>query len=244
MAKKTHYDVGGIQIVTYTRKVKNQILICIHGFGGDAKSSVIDALGKNLADDGVVVVAFDLPCHGLDKTGGLLSLEKCSSYLERVEEWVRTKFKGLPVSYFATSFGGYLLLHYLESSTNDYSRLILRAPAVNMKDIMTKIIIEHGKTLEDIEKGALNLGFEQELMVDNNFRLQLTLPKTCKNSENYFYILQGKLDELVDWKENEKYFETNFKNKFKFFYFDDADHRFKKPGQLERIIETTKQILK
>ena len=244
MSRQKHYDVGGIQITAYTGSVKKDVLICVHGFGGDAKSSVIEMLGKTLTDDGIVVIAFDLPCHGTDQSSGLLSLSRCTNYLERVEAWVREKFKGLPLSFFATSFGGHLLLHHLEKSDAEYKRLILRAPAVYMKEIMDTIIIQHGKSLDEIAKNPLNLGYEQELLGDKKFCEELTLPSYPKIRENQLYILQGKLDDLVNWKQNEKYFDKYYHGKHKFYYFEDADHRFKKPGQLDKIIEITREILK
>jgi len=239
-------SIKDIDFKIYQCKSKvNNVLITIHGFAGDKDSSVIDAVAKEMTKYNYEVLAFDLPCHGKDKNNDVLKLDNCKNYLAIIENYVVDNYKNVPISYFATSFGGYLLLNHLSKSTLTYNKIILRAPAVYMPEILTDIILpEHNLSVEDLKSGNKNLGYARELLVDFNFYRDLIKNKEFDFvSDNYLYILQGKRDEVVDYKKNEKFFQKYFLNKHKFFYFDKADHRFKNDGELEKIVEITKNIL-
>lgn len=57
------------------------------------------------------------------------------------------------------------------------------------------------------------------------------------------YIIQGKKDDIVDFDVNERFFLNYNKKQNHFFCFEDADHRFKKSGELEKIIAITETFL-
>ena len=59
----------------------------------------------------------------------------------------------------------------------------------------------------------------------------------------FLNIIQGKKDNIVDYKANEKFLKSHIKSPCEFFYFENADHRFKNPGELEKIVEITTKIL-
>ena len=222
-----------------------QILIAIHGFAGDANSSTIQELADKLRKDNVLVVSFDLPCHGDDKNTMPLDLDLCYKYLDMVVSGVKKEYD-LPISFFATSFGGYLLLNYLKNTKYNFAnaKIILRAPAVYMDEILVqKILPEHNYQLKDLQNGVVDLGYEKPLLVANKFLTQLEKDKITTINTNYFYnIIQGKKDNIVDYKQNQKLFRRYPKN-YKFYYFPKADHRFKNEGELTKIVEIVENIL-
>jgi alpha-beta hydrolase superfamily lysophospholipase len=227
-------------------KKPEQIVIAIHGFAGDSKSSVICEVAKELAKSNVDVLTFDLPCHGIDDCKKNLSVENCIEYVKEVENYTENKFKNIPISYFATSFGAYLLLKFLNENEKDYNKIILRSPAIQMDKILAeKILVDHNFSLKDLEKNKINLGYEKELFVDYKFYKELCDNKIDSiSSKKNIFIIQGQKDNVVDWKTNEKFFKINCENYYnKPFYFKNADHRFKNKGELERIVKITKDII-
>lgn len=223
-------------------KMKKQILICIHGFNGDSKSSVISALKDELSNDNIEVLTFDLPCHGEDKTTNLKLID-CQNKLSNFVNSI-IQNNDCPISFFATSFGAYLLLNYLNTSQYKFDKIILRCPAVFMDKVLyNKILPMNNLSYNDLKDNEINIGLNRTMFIDNNFVKELENSQIKNINNNYFYnIIQGKKDDIVDYKENELFF-NNLSLHHKFYYFENANHRFKNKGELEKIIEITKNIL-
>lgn len=224
-----------------------EVVIMVHGFAGDKESSVICALGEELSNSGIQVVSFDLPCHGADVKNEYVNATDCMLALTKVVNYVEEEFDTLKISFFATSFGGYLLLNFLSINQEKYNKIILRAPAVNMGEILEKVIIpEHGFSVKDLNKG-INLGYENPLLVNKAFLDELKnndLFKKFKENLNEYHVLQGLKDDVVDVKSVLKFLKENIGGeRCNFYPFENADHRFKNPGELEQIIKITKDIL-
>ncbi len=223
------------------KKEIKKVLITIHGFAGDKESSTIKEIAKKLTKGNTLVVAFDLPSHGEDNTK--LELKECYDYLDRVIKHVISSYNN-DISFFATSFGGYILLNYLNKTNIKFNKIILRAPAVFMDEILiNNILKEHGYTKDDLNTKNINLGFEKELMIDKSFYNDLLNNKINNINNEYAYnIIQGKKDDVVDYKKNEEFFKGNAKN-YRFFYMENADHRFKNKGELESIVNIVSSIM-
>lgn len=222
-----------------------EVIIGVHGFSGDKKSSVLLALSKELIAQERALLAFDLPCHGNNDNSKPLSLNLCIKSIGEVLSYVKSRYPNTPISIFATSFGGFLTLAYLSTHNENINKLILRAPAVYMSRVLEDNILPfHGLSAKEIQ-APVNLGYERQLLVDKNFLIELkTLNLEKLNPiKNYIYILQGKKDDIVDPKDTERFFESRYPHQHKIFYFENADHRFKNPGELEKIIEITLDIL-
>ena len=112
------------------------------------------------------------------------------------------------------------------------------------KILETVILPEHNFKKEDLNK-TINLGYENPLLVDNKFLMDLQNLnlENSKTTNHFLYILQGKQDDVVNPDDNAKFFNKYYPNQHKFIYFENADHRFKKPGELEKIISDTLSIL-
>lgn len=222
-------------------EVKN-VIIAIHGFAGDKDSSVIEAFAKKF-DNTTLVVSFDLPCHGEDKMNKL-DLYECLNYLSTIIEYIEEQYRELPISIFATSFGAYLFLNYLKNTKYVFNNIVLRAPAIFMdKVLINSILKDHNISLNDLSSNGVNLGYSKEIFVDKKFvqDLKNNSLKNCIYSQ-HINIIQGDRDEVVNVKENESFYKSNFKD-YTLYYIKGADHRFKKQGELEQILSIVASIM-
>lgn len=222
-----------------------EILIGVHGFSGDKESSVLLALSKELTANKIALITFDLPSHGENDNSTPLVLNSCIQSIGKVLDFAKNNYPSTAISIFATSFGGYLTLVYLSDHTEKLNKVILRAPAIYMSNVLEENILPFNGFSADKIKNAINLGYEKQLLINPKFiqDLRNTNLDSLRPINNYIYILQGKKDNIVNPKENEKFFNKFYENNHKFYYFENADHRFKHPGELEKIIEITLEIL-
>jgi alpha-beta hydrolase superfamily lysophospholipase len=223
----------------------DEIIIGIHGFTGDKESSVLTRLSSEFNKIGKALICFDLPCHGENDNTYPLNLNECVNAIKTIFDYVKTQYKGVPISVFATSFGGYLILNYLSKNDEELHKLILRAPAIYMYEaLVNAILTEHNLTIEDFNK-PIDLGNERPILIDNKFIKDVKDSKLehARTTNHFIYILQGKKDDIVNYKDNDKFFTQHYPNRHKVIYFENADHRFKKPGELDKIVLETLAIL-
>ena len=186
------------------QKNPKEVVVGIHGFSGDKESSVLIELSKHLNNLGFILVTFDLPCHGENDSSTPLNLDSCIESIKQVFDFSKENFKNLPISAFATSFGGYLLLQHLSRNDEDLHKVILRAPAIFMAEVLENVILPFNNySSKDLIK-TITLGFEKQLLINKLFLDDLknnnleNLPKT----KNFLHIIQGKQDNIVDYKIN------------------------------------------
>lgn len=223
-------------------KVKN-ILVAIHGFAGDKESSVIKAIAENL-NETTLIITFDLPCHGKDEEKSELRLNNCINYLKNILDFIKNQYKNIPISLFATSFGAFILLNHLKDHNSTFEHIILRAPAIFMDEVLTNSILkDHGITLQQFLSQSTNLGYDKTILVGKNFLQDLKENSLASHKfSQQIDIIQGDKDDVVDVKKNEAFFNSNFVN-FSLHYIKDADHRFKNPTDISKIIKIVKNIL-
>ena len=240
-----HILINNIWSTIYSNQQANEIVIGVHGFAGDKESSVLIQLAHELNKKNIALITFDLPCHGENDNSKPLSLDECLSSIETIFNYAKTNYPNTPISVFATSFGGYLTLNYLAQHNEKLHKIILRAPAIRMHDILMDVILpEHNFSKKDLDL-TINLGYATQLLVDSKFVLDLKNLNLDNQPEtnNFIYILQGKQDNVVNANDNISFFQKHYPNKHKFIFFENADHRFKKPGELEKIVSDTLSIL-
>lgn len=219
-----------------------KIIIAVHGFAGDKESSAIMAVAEALRKH-TLVVAFDLPCHGEEKDG-VLKLGDCYEYLDSVLKDTRGKYPNIPISLFATSFGAFLSLNYLKSKPYNFDRIILRSPAIFMDETLVNNILPlHHILFETLQEHKVNLSHEKGVYVNMEFLSDL---KTNTLSNIHFnehlYIIQGDADDIVDFKKNEEFYKANCSG-YSLYYIKGADHRFKKAGELDVVVDIVKRIM-
>lgn len=225
--------------------IPKQVVIGIHGFFGDKESSVLVKLGESLINNDAALITFDLPCHGHNDTSRILKLSECVAAIKNIFDWTHENFPNTPLSIFATSFGGYLTLLYLSQNKETLNKIILRAPAINMSQVLEDVLLPFQSLSAEDLKTPINIGKEQTLWVNYDFieELRVNNLQNSNTTNNFLYILQGKKDDIVNPEDNENFFNKHYENKHKIIYFENADHRFKKPGELEKIIDETLKIL-
>lgn len=242
-----HIKINGLWSKIYEPNTKiKQVVIGVHGFCGDKESSVLVALADQLNKTGDVLITFDLPFHGENSNTSPINLNTCINSIGKILAYVKTEYKNLPVSIFATSFGAYLTLAYLSNQDENFNKIILRAPAIFMGETLEHILLDEKKiSIENLKTSPVVFGYEKPLTITYAFLKDLmNLNLTDLPTTKYFiYVLQGKLDTTVNPIKNEEFFNSKYPNQHEIFYFDNADHRFKNPGNLEKIVKITMEIL-
>lgn len=212
----------------------NGYTVACHGFGGNKESSAIQLLAERLTEKGVVVIAFDFPCHGESQYNSDFSVKECCNSFRTVLNYVYKTYNGADIrSVFATSFGGYITL--LEQAFLPIDvKIVLRAPAVNMNETFIKGLLP--VSVAEFMKNGAEMGFERKFHVDSGFWLELNQNDISQtNIDREMLIIHGNKDDLVLPRHIETFCSANPKAELK--VIDGADHRFKEKDYLEQAID-------
>ena len=151
------------------------ILIAVHGFSSSRNSFVFEKIAPILKENNIGIVCFDLPGHGLRKNEKL-NVKACLDSIREIEEWVKSFYSG-SISLTGASFGGFLLLRYLENNKNQYGVVILRAPALEEYYVCKEDTLENWKEMiECLDRGEnyFRNGMEVEVsMIEDYFKLHI-----------------------------------------------------------------------
>lgn len=222
-----------------------EIIIACHGFGGDKESSAIELLAQEANKKNIGVIAFDFPAHGESEVeGDFFTLDNCISDLEAVEEYIREKYKNVnKIDIFATSYGAYITLLKIIRNDDNYNKIILRAPAIEMGNIFKDYLLK-----EDInkflERGFAILGFERNIKITKEFYLELEKNKIIElyDKRKEMLIIQGDEDNVAPLKDTIEF--VNAINNVILKILKGADHRMKKEGELEKVVGWTLRYIK
>ena len=243
-------------------------LLCLHGFAGDKYSTVIEAVAKDRCRAGFRCVTFDWPGHG-DSTAdsSMLTIENCLADLDAVVEHLRKSMAAssspnasadtaaapsggtsAPLFCFATSFGGYLATLDYRRHPEHFARILLRSPALRMGKVLRSFLDEdHMRRFQGGE--ALNFGFERPLFLHYDFLEDLETPDHdafraldgigCGPASALIAIIHGDADDVVPVTDSLRFAEDNH---LPIRIVKGADHRYKKPGELEQIIDFAAEV--
>ena len=239
-------------------------LLCLHGFAGDKYSTVIEAVAKDRCRAGFRCVTFDWPGHG-DSTAdsSMLTIENCLADLDAVVEHLRKSMAAssspnasadtaaapsggtsAPLFCFATSFGGYLATLDYRRHPEHFARILLRSPALRMGKVLRSFLDEdHMRRFQGGE--ALNFGFERPLFLHYDFLEDLETPDHDAFRPldgigcSPIAIIHGDADDVVPVTDSLRFAEDNH---LPIRIVKGADHRYKKPGELEQIIDFAAEI--
>ena len=231
-------------------------LLCLHGFAGDKYSTVIEAVAKDRCRAGFRCVTFDWPGHG-DSTAdsSMLTIENCLADLDAVVKHLRPAAAAVPsgstpapLFCFATSFGGYLATLDYRRHPEHFARILLRSPALRMGKVLRSFLDEdHMRRFQGGE--ALNFGFERPLFLHYDFLEDLETPDHdafraldgigCGPASALIAIIHGDADDVVPVTDSLRFAEDNH---LPIRIVKGADHRYKKPGELEQIIDFAAEI--
>ena len=219
-------------------KSVRRVLVCCHGFTGhkdnNAAQKMADYLLRKYKDFGVIT--FDLPAHG-DDARNKLSLVDCDIYIRLVCEYAASRFKTKELYGYATSFGGYLMLKYINEHGSPFLKLALRCPAVNMHAVFTGLMPEDDLRMIMRNKPVM-AGFDRKVRVTREFVEELEREDiSCRDFSGFsdsLIILQGTKDEIVSFDFVRDFAE---KNSIEFIPVEGADHRFQDPRKMELAIK-------
>lgn len=228
-------------ILQHSVNKHKRVLLCLHGFGGDKDSTVIQNLCPCLWKYGFDIFAFDWPAHGgSSEPDSELTVENCLKYLRAIVTSLKRDYE--EVDCFATSFGGYLATLYRNENPDVFSHLILRSPALRMDRVFRSMIGE--EAFEKMQADdMLELGFERKMLLDRSFYDGLVTHNAFNSvpgNPESILIMQGDADDIVSPVDARSYAE---KNHIRVEWFQGTDHRYKKPGEMEHILLVTRKFL-
>ena len=219
-------------------KAIDSVIVFGHGFAGHKDNKAAEKLANKIQkiNDHMAVVTFDWPCHGDDATGKL-RLSDCLDYLKNVIEYIEQRFRTNKMYACATSFGGYLFLKYIEANGNPFSSIVLRCPAVDMYDVLTKKIM----TADDLDTARRGkpvfAGFDRKIRVTKDFLSELKENDIStydfRMYKDSVVIIHGTKDEIVSFDSVRNFAE---KNNITFYGIESADHRFTDPQKMNEVI--------
>lgn len=189
----------------------DKIIIYCHGLG--ANRCWATRYYKELLENNIGIIAFDLPGHGKDKTPFTkFTLELCLSYLEQVISYAKNTYQS-KLYLLGSSYGGFVLLNKLMIQNKDIEKTFLISPAINFCEIIERKaginINEYLKTTNHI-----NIFYDIDIYKEpyNKMKKQEQLIKHFHF--NNISIIHGKKDRTVLLKDVET-FSTNNNLKLK-----------------------------
>ncbi len=216
------------------------IVIAIHGFSSSKNSFVINQIAPILRKENIGILCFDLPGHGT-RNKEKLNVQACLDSIIEIENKIRKIYKG-KISFTGASFGGFLLLRYLQNNNREYGKVILRAPALEQYEIWKDDISENGRELiKSLESG--NNYFQGKMEVETSvlndyFKFDIF---NNLNIEQDVVILYGSKDKTVS---NQNIFKLAKMKNWELFEIEGADHFCRREKDIERIANLFINILK
>lgn len=215
-------------------------VVCLHGFGGDKDSSAVRMLGERLTERGYAVVCFDFPAHG--KSGAddkMLTVENCVNDAVCVSADAENKYGS--ISFFATSFGAFVLTNMLKKPYFKGVKAVFRSPAVKMAE--TFLFPVCNLTYVELKSvGEVECGFERKMSLGYDFYLDLKSNDiTNAVFDNDVLMIYGDCDDVVRPDDMTAFAEKRDNVQVKIIR--GADHRFKGNGQLEEVISLAADFL-
>jgi len=228
------------KIYCHTLKDIRRIVLFAHGFGGHKDNGAAEKFALRLITKykGSAMVTFDWPGHGEDVKKSF-HLEDCMIYLRTVLEYVCQKYQTNEIYSYATSFGAYLTLKYINENGNPFKKIVLRCPAANVYDVMTTTIMSHND-YERLKKGKeVPVGFDRKVIIEMSLLEEMKANDIQQldfiDYADDILIIHGTEDEIVAFDVVRDFAENNV---IEFVPVEGADHRFRNERKMEIAIKT------
>lgn len=189
----------------------NKIFIFCHGFCSGKGSNSVKVVANMLLECGIPSISFDFPGHinsiqGTDK----LEVDVCISYINSVVEYVKKEYgNSIKISFYAISFGAYILLNKLIGDNSYYDNIVLRSPAFNMKNILVKSLLKD--SFEQYKReGKAKAGHGGKIEIPYSFYEDLVRHNLYDNykEKRKILIIQGSLDDTAPIKDTYKFIKN------------------------------------
>lgn len=190
---------------------KDQIFIICHGYCSNKDSNTRKVIADKLLEKGIPSIAFDFPGHGKSvQSAEYLRVKTCISYINSVVNYIKEKYgNNTKISFFATSFGAYILLNKLIGDENKYENIILKSPAINMQKVFKDILLKD--SFEQFESNNIGrTGKDGKIVVKYSFYKDLVKNNLYENykEKRNIIIYQGDLDETALIQDTYKFIEN------------------------------------
>lgn len=186
--------------------MKNIILYC-HGFG-ENKNRIyqhVDILSHN----NIGIISFDFPCHGDDLTPYKdFNYELGYYYIDSIINYLKEKYPNINISLLGSSFGGYMVLNYINDSHLKFYKVFLKYPAVNFYECTKRKLQICDSYFINNDYYELKSGYRiyKEFYLDSK---KHDLMNNFNKYNNDIYIIHGNMDKTVLLEDI-----VRFKNKY------------------------------
>ena len=215
------------------------IVIAVHGFSSSKNSYVIDKIAPILKKEKIGILCFDLPGHG-SRNEELLNVPACLNSISEIENKVRKIYKG-KISFTGSSFGGFLLLRYLQNNNREYGKVILRAPALEQYYFSKYDTLENWcELIESLESGKNYFRGNMEIdvsVLNDYFKFDIFNNLEIKQDVKIIY---GSKDITVS---NENILKMAKMKNWDLFRLEEADHFCRRSKDVEQIANLFIDIL-
>jgi len=221
---------------------KNFFVFC-HGFCSKKESKSVEIVANKLLKYGVTSISFDFPGHGeSEQTISKLTVDVCISYINSTISYIKEKFgSDVNISFYAISFGAYILLNKLINDKNKYANIVLRSPAINMKEILLRSLLKDSfSSYKQI--GKARAGHNGEKEVSYSFFEDIKKNDLYKNyKENReMLVIQGTLDDTALIKDTYKFIID--KPEIKLLEMEGINHHME-PEEINMITDKMLRII-
>lgn len=219
-----------------------KVILFGHGFAGHKDNGAAQKFAGRVLSKykSAAVAIFNMPCHG-DDVKKKMVLRDCMTYLDIAVAYLKNQLGAEEIYSYATSFGGYLILKYINEYGNPFRKIALRCPAVDMYDVLTRTIMKSDEYDRLLKGKNVQVGFDRKIEINPQFLADLKESDIRKNSyldyADDILILHGTKDEVVPFEDSLKFAEENV---IDFIPVENADHRFMDPKCMEIA---TKEVL-
>jgi len=136
LKKQSGYSVSCIKEIPDNCK---GIVIAVHGFSSSKECATYRVLLKKLPVAGLGMIGIDQPGHGREESyEETLRVEACKDSIAVVEEYIKANYPQLPIYYFGSSYGAYVIGLYISTREHAGRKAFFRSGAVNMPDLFIK----------------------------------------------------------------------------------------------------------
>ena len=219
------------------------IFIFCHGFCSGKGSNSVKVVANILLECGIPSISFDFPGHmdSVQRTDKL-KVDVCISYINSVVEYVKETYgEDTKISFYGISFGAYILLNKLIGDVCNYENIVLRSPAINMKDILVNSLLK--EPFEEYKKiGKAKAGHGGKIEVPYSFYEDLENHNLYDNynEKRNILIIQGAWDDTAPIKDTYKFIQN--KPEIELIEMENIEHHME-PDEIELVTERMIRIL-